>query len=304
LQDIQKNYNNRQKQQTLKQINAMRTQASFLARELEKAYKENENERRTQSLESIRQGLDKLDNELAEIEKRSFLVQPGIRDILEKALDKVRDASENSRNNYTQSGKQSSLQAMGNVNTFHEMLGDLAKRTGSQSSSSGFMEAMKEIAQQQASLNSDTKNMRKGMPGGNSPGSLGLRQRMLSSLLMQVMKNQGNSQSQDELGGMVKEMKDISEKIARNDINEKLIERQDNLYVKMLEYSGALRNQEEEEKREAEQPLKIYPAQASSRRDDEKREAERRLLLKLLRGDYPEAYRQLLEQYFRKMEGI
>ncbi|MBN1232952.1 MAG: hypothetical protein JXA60_06345 [Candidatus Coatesbacteria bacterium] len=304
LQDMQKRYNSRQKQQTLKKINTMKTQASFLARELEKAYKENENERRTQSLESIRQGMDKLDNELADIERRSFLVQPGIRDILEKALDKVRDASENSRNNYTQSGKQSSLQAMGNVNTFHEMLGDLAKRTGAQSSSSGFMEAMKEIAQQQASLNSDTKNMRKGMPGGNTLGSLGLRQRMLSSLLMQAMRNQGNSQSKDELGGMVKEMKDISERIAKNDINDRLLERQDNLYVKMLEYSGALRNQEEEEKREAEQPLKIYPAQASTRRDDEKREAERRLLLKLLRGDYPEAYRQLLEQYFRKMEGI
>ncbi len=300
--EMQKNNAARQKAMMQETIKRMQVQATFLSRELGNAERQQDNKKRTQSLESTKQGLDILDKDLGEIERMSFLVPPSARQVLEMAMERVEKAKEDSRINYTTAGREGALQAMGNVNILHQLLDQLSKDITSGSTGTGFMEAMKQIAQMQGDLNKDTKNMGQGMPGGNGGGSLSGRQMALARMLANAMKKQGSKEGQGELNGMQKDMKDIADKLGQNKINDDLLKKQDRLYIQLLNYSNAMRNQGEEEKREAEQPVKIYSPPQEPSREKEKRELEQKLLLRLLRGDYPANYRTLLEQYFRKME--
>jgi|GEM_PF-1315579 len=175
------------------------------------------------------------------------------------------------------------------------------------------LQQMQGLSQGQQQINDQTGRMSSSRSRNQGRLSRSAKERMQWLAAQQEMIRQGLeevqkefSESRDLLGdmqGLVEEMKDVEKKLGKNQIDRKLIQRQQQILTRLLDAQRSVRQQEMSPERES-RTATLAPRTSPPELPAELLRTDRTLEEDLLRGAndrYPVQYRRLVEDYFRSL---
>jgi hypothetical protein len=260
--------------------------------------------------------------ELEALGKRTLFVNKDQSSKIGNAMRRMDTATKSFVQGNRNSGLREGKESAGDLN---EAIVELMQSHSSMCQSgspSGFMESMQKMAGltgQQQDLNSQTQGMKGSKDGKGSQGQqpklggesaseqlerMAAQQEMIKRGLQDVAGQLGDRK--DVLGrldNLAKEMGEVAEALRKNNVDDRLLERQQRILSRLLDAQKSIRRKDDENEREsktAEQLSRPSPAPLSR----EQLMGPDRLRTDILRGqsdNYPAQYRALVEKYFRAL---
>jgi len=223
---------------------------------------------------AVQQGVERLSSRLEHAAGQSAHVSPGSQRALAEAKARVAEATRDiaeSRRGGRDAAPDLSQASDALAQAAAEMMRDRARVAGAQSAS-GFAEMMQklaELAKQQGGLNQQSAGL---LPSpGSAPGAMAGEQARALARQQRALAN-----AVDEIGGgearaaqMAREMRDIAAQLDRGKIDPALLQRQQQLFHRMLDAGLAMEKEEREdqgkrESRSADQSQAFAPVNTSA----------------------------------------
>ena len=201
---------------------------------------------------AVQQGVERLSSRLDHAAGQSAHVSPGSQRALAEAKQRVGEATREiaeSRRGGRDAASDLSQASDALAQAAAQMMRDRAKVSGAQSAS-GFaemMQKMAELAKQQGGLNAQASGL---LPApGASPGAMAGEQARALARQQRALAN-----AVDEIGGgdaraaqMAREMRDIAAQLDRGKVDPELLQRQQQLFHRMLDAGLAMEKEERED---------------------------------------------------------
>ena len=200
--------------------------------------------------------------QLLQIANKSFFIRPEMNQIMRSLMENTESAIQNLANRNPRAAAGAQQKALGNYN--QAVLSMQSSMNSMMQAQSGtgfeqFMQQLQQMAGQQGQVNQETMGLfQQGQrPGGKIPGEqlakMAAQQRAIQKSLEKLTGEMGNRK--DVLGRLdelSEEMEKVIQDLQKQQVNPKVIERQQRILSRMLEAQKSVREKERSQKREAE----------------------------------------------------
>jgi hypothetical protein len=208
-------------------------------------------------------------------------------------------------------GRINQVEAMANLNRAADMLLkslDQMKGSGSASGASEMMQQLQSLAGRQESLNQQTMQalgdqQRLFMSHQDVMGRLAAEQEAIKEALRELFERmEGEGKALGRLEGTEEEMDRVVEELQRKRLNQDLVERQERILTRLLDYQKSLHRQDYTRKRKAEVGEETVRRSPSELTDlGEKRDEREEEIKRALKERYPLQYEELVKAYFKRL---
>lgn len=162
------------------------------------------------------------------------------------------------------------------------------------------------LGQMQKQLNEQIQQLKQSGKTGRALSEelakLAAQQEMIRNMLKELSKKPGKGMPGDELKKMQEQMEETEKDLVNKQLSQELINRQKELLTRLLEAEKAMREQGEEEKREAERPEDVKKDIPPSFEKYLKAKEKEIDLLKTIPPALTPYYKQEVNEYFQKIE--
>ncbi len=251
--------------------------------------------------------------QLVQISNKTFFLSPQLNQVMADIISKMDNSLEQLENRNGRQAARPQREAMAGFNRALLSLQSSMSQMSQASSASGFQEFMQQLQQmsgQQGQINQQSMSLfQKGQQGrlqlsSDDLGRLAAQQEMVRQSLQKMTDENGNRRDVlgrlGELGG---EMDEVIKQLKAQNLDRKVIERQERILSRLLDAQKSVREKEYSKKRQAE-----WEKQAIVKSPPELREAllqkEDRLrkeLMEALQEGYSPEYRELIKLYFETL---
>jgi len=260
-----------------------------------------------------------VEDSLQALAKRVFQIKQFVTKELGLMNDYMQEASDaiKAKKPYEAAGKQQF--AMTSMNNLALMLSDVVKQMQMQAaqqkkpgqgscSKPGGKNPKPSLSQMQKSLNEQMQQLGKNGKGGKQMSEelakMAARQEMIRNALKEMQKGleEGGKKAGGNLGKMAEEMEKTEEDILNNNITQQTIDRQKEILTRLLEVEKSDREQDMEEKREAQTANQFnqeIPAELKKYMQQKQKQLE---LYKTTSPGLTPFYKQEVGDYFKKLE--
>ncbi len=260
--------------------------------------------------EGVREGTDRVTKDLVKVIQMSLLMNPRMAAYLSEASHSAMRAQEALSSRNPQLAKKEATQALNFLNLAALSMLQAEKKCkggGSCSSSTGLEQALQQLAQmaqQQASLNSQTQGL---IPlptpiPRQQLAQIAAQQKAIGEALKRLTESLGKE------GGLLsalekasKEAEEVAKKIEKGEINKELLKRQERILAKMLEVQKSIHKQEFSRIRKSTPGRTFKPVPPGELEIAKRRERIRRGLLQLQNLSFPQGYKALIRAYFESL---
>ncbi len=182
------------------------------------------------------------------------------------------------------------------------------RQSGSASGFEQFLERMRQMAQSQEGVNTQTFQLALGQMAAVSQEQLMRRlqneQAQLKKSLDELMREmRGSREGGDRLGGISEEMEQVLRDFERRQVTRRTVERQQRILTRMLDAQKSLRQQDMSEKRRAITAGDIEYAGPDGLPVDlgQRRNLAIEALNRALKAGYPRDYQEMIRRYFNSL---
>lgn len=259
----------------------------------------------------LQKTLDLLRDKMTELSKETAFMDSEIG----KLLDQAKECMGNSTNSLSQNNGAAAMRYQKDaMYSLNQAAGSLLQSMQSQkqcnSSSScnkqSMFKKMGQMCKKQGKVNQQSSGMCNN-PGQSKPGDGQVRklageQAAIQKGLQQLHDEQGNRpEIMGRLDEMAKEVKKIVEDLEAGNLDENVLDRQQKIYSRMLDFQRSLERQDFKEERRAESGHEFARPTPEQLRFNDKREGRtyQDRLQRFLSEDFPEEYEELVKGYFR-----
>ncbi len=249
-------------------------------------------------------------NQMIEIGNQTFFLSPDLNQQMAKANSNMDQAIQQLENRNPRQASAHQKQAMAAFNgallSLQNSMNQMSQ-SGSPSGFQNFMEQLQKMAGQQGQLNQESmamfqaSNQGKMQLSSEAMARLAAQQQMIKNSLEQL--SEGSGSRRDILGrldDMGTEMDEVIKKLKSNQIDRKVIERQERILSRLLDAQKSIREKEYSRKREAErESVRIVKSPPELRREQLNREdLLRKEMMNALDEGYSQEYREFIKRYF------
>jgi len=268
---------------------------------------------------NLERGTTRVANDLYKLSQKTFFLGSEIGKELGEALSKMAESAKNLESGNLREAAQQGDIALSALN--RTAMGLMKAQTSllSSSSASGLEEALEKLA----SLSSRQQGVNEGTQGFipllSDEGGLSLEEReglarlaaeqeAIRRELEEIQKFLGERESLlNRLDQIGQEMKEVIDDLKEERVERKILEKQERILTRLLDFQKSLRQENYKEKRKAEAG-KEYPDRARPGRlpEDygEKRRKIRDDLLRALKEAYPPEYEEWIKAYFKALAEV
>lgn len=262
--------------------------------------------------QEIRTGLGRVTENVFELSKENFAIDPGIYKALGMAslqMEQAISALEERNSNAAANNQGNAMAALNQaVHRIQASMQNMMQGSGMGMSYQQFMEQMQQMAKGQQGINEQTLGM--GLGKGLSMAQQAQMARlnaeqgqMRKSMEQLAQEAKGLSDVLGDLDNIAKEMQQVEKDLSGNIITRETINRQNRILSRMLDAQKSIREREYSRKRQAERG-KDYLAISPDELGSDFGERENRLQQDLLRAKkegYTRDYLELIKQYFEAL---
>lgn len=257
---------------------------------------------------AVAKGIEQLLQEFDAQAKQNLFIQPEIREALQQGQQLSDQATQSMLDRDGRSAQSFQYESMFSLNEAAEGLMESLDNQGQcqgQNPGQGKMhEGMQQLSEQQQQLNQQSQAMAN--PYGLSPSEQQAAKR-LSAQQQAIQKQMRDlagqyEQSRDRLGRldeMAKTMDEVIEDMAQGEIHDQTLERQRNIYNRMLDFDKSLQRQDYENRRQSRAGTEVAhdsPGPLTAEEMGRKTDAAR--WEKFRNEWYPQRFRALVKDYF------
>jgi hypothetical protein len=205
----------------------------------------------------------------------------------------------------------SQIKAMANLNRAADMLLqalDRMKSSGSASGAASMLQQLQGLAQRQESLNQQSaqalgSQQRLFMGHQDMLERLAAEQEAIRETLRELFEQmQGEGQTLGRLEGTEEEMSKVIEDLKRRKLDQEVVDRQERILSRLLDYQKSLHRQDYTQKRRAETAEDMLRRSPPELTDlGETKDERKEEIKKALQESYPLQYEELVKAYFRRL---
>jgi hypothetical protein len=248
--------------------------------------------------------------QLLQIANKSFFIRPEMNQLMRSILENTEDAIQNLANRNPRAAAGAQQKALGNYN--QAVLSMQSSMNSMMQAQSGtgfeqFMQQLQQMAGQQGQVNQETMGLfQQGQrPGGKVPGEqlakMAAQQRAIQKSLEKLTGEIGNRK--DVLGRLdelSQEMEKVIQDLQKQQVNPKVIERQQRILSRMLEAQKSVREKERSQKREAEREKGVVLKSPPQLKKEilQKENQLRKDLQEALNEGYSSEYKAFIKMYY------
>ncbi|NQT34036.1 hypothetical protein HQ587_02505 [bacterium] len=264
--------------------------------------------------EDIRQTLQEIIARMFAVSQETFFITPDLGASLGKASTEIEKAIDGFSDRRPRSVASPQQKALGEINRSALKLLNLLSDLESASSSSGYEEMMRQLAEmasQQQGLNDQSMMMPGGdgeqmMPGGSDQLSrMAAQQRALQEAMQQLSEDaEGMQEILGDLEGVAKSMGEVAEDFDDKTIDARTRRLQRQIVSRLLDATRSAKEREYSRRRESKTGRDLTRKPPPALRFDQDREQLRRDLLRAMQEGYTRDYRELIRNYFQALEKL
>ena len=260
----------------------------------------------------LREGLEKVINDLFELSQQTFFITPAIGKSLGQSGAMMESAMSNYTNRMPRDVSSQQSRAVESMNRASVQILDAVDKMQGSSSSTGFselMEQLQKMAGQQAGLNQQTQDMMMPMPGegGSMPmdqmgqmGRMAAEQRALQRAMEEA------AQRAEELGGVLgdlgqagDQMGEVADSLEDRHVGERTLRLQEKILSRLLDAQRSVRTQKLSRERQSKTGQDLTRRSPGEIPADELEEMLRRDIMKAMKEGYSPDYQKLIRDYYK-----
>ena len=258
----------------------------------------------------MRENANRIIKQLIDISKKTFFLSPQMNQNMSSLINNIDDALNNLENRNTRNAAKAQKDAMGDLNrSILSMQGSMDQLSQSSSASGfeNFMQQLQQMSGQQGQLNQQGMSLLQQSGKGQMQLSqdalarLAAQQEMIRQSLENLSEEMG--QRGDVLGrldGLSKEMEEVVKKLQQQQLDRKVIQRQEQILTRLLDAQKSIREKEFSKKRQAERGEKIVmksPPELKRQMLDKENKLHKELIQSLKEG-YSTEYKEYIKLYY------
>jgi hypothetical protein len=281
--------------------------------------KQTPSDQRAQQQQDLREGAEKVADDLYEMSKRSPFMPPDAAKALGQALQHMQGSEQAFSQHADQEGQSEGSAAAGQLNVAVIKLKDAQQSMCQGGSSSGppkpnpnGKEQMQSLTGEQNDLNQDTQSLvqrltrQERLAAGDQPSleQLAARQEAIRRGLEEAQKQQKEGDLLGRLDDAKRDMDEVAKKLQDGRVDADVTERQNRILSRLLDAQRSVNRREFDDQRESRSGEDVSrPSPPPLARDllQPKDRAERDLL-RARAERYPSEYRDLVESYLRRLQ--
>lgn len=258
--------------------------------------------------------LKRTTDKIMEISGKTIFLTSGVAKSLGLAIERVEStAKEIAMNRNPRGGAKNSMEALAYINQAIELLMRSREKMASSSSATGaeqFFQQMQSLCNKQQGLNQNMMMLfgPKGAQGQLTMEQqaalqrLAAEQRAIKEALEELEKQYGQRKNLlGDLGEIAREMQESIERMKSENVDQKLIEKQEHILSRMLDAQRSIHKRDYTEKREArtgEDVVRRSPPEVSPTEQENRVRTE---MMKALSSKYPREYEESIKAYFKAL---
>ncbi len=261
----------------------------------------------------LQDNTQQLIGQLIDLSKKTFFVSSQLNNIMENVMNNMQNSINHLENRNASQAANEQRRAMAGFNSALLSLQESQNRMSQSSSASGFQEFMQQLQQmagQQGQLNQESLSLFQNSQNGGmqlSPDALArlaAQQEMIRKSLENMTGDMGERRDVlgrlNELGG---EMDAVINELKAQNIDRKVIERQERILSRLLDAQKSIREKEYSRKRKAEYEKQQLVKSPPELQKDliQKEDWLRKELLEALEEGYSQEYKELIRKYFESL---
>lgn len=258
----------------------------------------------------MRENSTQIIKQMIDISKKTFFVSPQMSQIMSSLMENMGEALGNLENRNPKRAANAQKGAMSNFNQAILSMQNSMNQLMQSNSASGFeqfMQQLQQMAGQQGQLNQETLGMFQQQGQGRmqpSPEALArmaAQQGMIRQSLESLNQQTGNQQDVlGRLGEMGEEMEKVIDDLKRQQLDRKVIERQEKILSRMLDAQKSVREKEYSKKRQAERENAVIAKSPPALKQEmlERENKLRKEMLNSLNEGYSSEYKELIKSYY------
>jgi len=268
--------------------------------------------------QSLSENMNGTIKEIIDLSHQTFFIQPGLSKSLGKASGGMRKTLEELQNRNQAAAGKSQEQAMAGLNeSVMGMQNSMQQMTQSNSALGfeQFMQSLQKMSGQQGQLNEESMNF---FNGAGNQGALSVQQqqelrrlaaeqRSIQQALEQLSQEGGNrSDILGRLDNLAQEMEKIVQDMESMKMDRKTLERQQQVFTRLLDAQKSVREKEYSRDRQAETGKNYARKSPTGKMDPVNQRAQklRQDLQRALQEGYHPDYEKLIEDYFKALSQI
>ena len=262
----------------------------------------------------MREGLEKVTNDLFELSQQTFFITPQIGQALGQSASMMDAALANYTNRSPRDVSNQQTRAVEAINRAAVQILDAMDKMQGSSSSTGFnelMEQLQKMAGQQGGLNQETQSMMMPMPGEGAGmsmeqmsqmGRLAAEQRALQKAM------QDAAQQAEELGGVLGDLGQVGEQMGEaadsledRNVGERTLKLQERILSRLLDAQKSVRTQRVSKERQSRRGENVVRRSPDEIPEDILEEMLRRDIMQAMKEGYSPDYQKLIRDYYKAL---
>jgi hypothetical protein len=258
--------------------------------------------------------LNQTGNELMELAKKTFAVNPEMAKHLGEAMKKMQESMKSMQNRDQRSGGQQQGGAMAELNEAAKQLAKAMQSASQGGSSMGgsLMQQLRQMAQQQMDINGQMPSPSNGMSMQDRQQLQRMMtqqtavQKTLQELNEEAKRSEEGKRLMGDLERIAEEMQEVVRDMQQNNVNPNTLQKQERILSRLLDASRSMRERDWEKRRRSrtgDDVARRSPGRLSDELTDP-REAIRSDLQKAVNEGYARDYEALIRRYFERLESV
>jgi hypothetical protein len=258
----------------------------------------------------VRENVSNAIEQMVDISKRTFFMSPQMSETMSSMVQNIDSAIENLENRNPQRASQYQKRTMANLNQAVMMMQNSMNQLSQASSASGmeeFLQQLQQMAGQQGQLNQESMGLFQQQGQGKMQLSqdalrrLATQQEMIQNSLEELNNQMGNRREVlGRLGDLGEEMGEVIKKLQQEQLDRKVIERQERILSRLLDAQKSMREKDHSKKRLAERDRQFTVKSPGELKKDilNKEDELQKELLKSLQEGYSNEYKDFIRLYY------
>jgi len=258
----------------------------------------------------VREDVSNVIAQMVDISKKTFFMSPQMNETMSSMVENIDSAIDNLENRNPQRASQYQKRTMANLNQAIMMMQNSMNQLSQASSASGmeeFLQQLQQMAGQQGQLNQESMGLFQQQGQGKMQLSqdalrrLASQQEMIQNSLEELNDQMGNRREVlGRLGDLGEEMGEVIKKLQQEQLDRKVIERQERILSRLLDAQKSIREKEHSKKRLAERDRQYTVKSPDKLKEDilNKEDELQQELLKSLQEGYSNEYKDYIRLYY------
>lgn len=258
----------------------------------------------------MRDNANRIIKQLIDISKKTFFLSPQMNQNMSSLMNNINDALSNLENRDTRNAAKAQKDAMGDLNrAIISMQGSMDQLSQSSSASGfeNFMQQLQQMSGAQGQLNQEGMSLLEQLGKGQMQLSrdalsrLAAQQEMIRQSLQDLGEEIGHrGDVLGRLDGLSKDMEEVVKKLQEQQLDRKVIQRQEQILSRLLDAQKSIREKEFSKKRQAEREDKRIVKSPPELRQQEldKESTLHKELIQALNEGYSAEYKDYIKLYY------